>query len=152
MAMKMELDIPANVNDKAEDDPTIDKELIAMEVIEDHSYFDILPNEALLKVLKYLDAVSLIQATKVCHRWKELMLEVETVLWKKLCRLSGRISGEYTADAIQFYANKYGWKKTYFWITNEDLKQFATPNELVETVNNIDRDAYKKRYFLAKGI
>lgn len=69
------------------------------------------------KVFEELDAESQIRAGLVCKHWKLLLDNMEPVLWKHLCRRTGRYETNLTKDILEELASDVGWKKTYYWIS-----------------------------------
>jgi len=117
------------------------------------SLFDVLPNEALVKVFKFLDAKNLIHTQFVCHRWNSICSEFEHFLWRRMCNCTQRISGPYSKQVASEYAKQCGWKKTYFSISQADLTKPPHASDLVDEVANLDaKDTFRKIYRFAKGL
>eukprot|EP01116_Phalansterium_solitarium_P008926 TRINITY_DN22898_c0_g1_i1.p1 TRINITY_DN22898_c0_g1~~TRINITY_DN22898_c0_g1_i1.p1 ORF type:complete len:619 (+),score=181.33 TRINITY_DN22898_c0_g1_i1:71-1927(+) len=116
------------------------------------AWFEImLPNETVLRILKFLDARSLAYASGVNTTWRDLALREK--LWHNLCRRSGRITGEFTELECREFAAIHSWKRVYFWIQPaEDLRTFVTEKEFADAAGKVLRDARKRRYWHARGV
>jgi len=109
-----------------------------------------MPNEALLLIFKHLDARSLTETAFVCHNWNHLS-NMET-LWKKLCFKTDRIRGKFTLEWCNDFTTSNSWKSCYFWLTNEDLKQYGEPQDLCDAASKYDTDHKRRRYLFCRGL
>jgi len=123
-----------------------------MDSSEPTSYFDILPNETIVKVFEFLDAQTLARVPLVCNRWNYVCIKMESFLWKIQCSISGRITSEYTQLAMEELAKKFGWKRSFFFITKDDISGFQKPQTLVEAIGSAVSHPLKKHFQLARGL